>query len=336
VRRDRLLPVAGRRRLLLALLLAIVSAPALGAVADARTWLARMDEALLERDYEGEFTYLSGDRLTSLRIVHAVVDGVQRERLVHLDGPPREILRRGDVVTCVLEPGDEMLALSKSIPAGPFARSFGAPAAEVPDDYVARLGGVGRVADRRARRLDVVPRDEHRYGYRLWLDEATGLLLRSELRDVDGTPLEIFQFVRIAVGGPIPVSALEPAGDGDEIRHRLTFADGAAAARPSDGGWAAGWLPDGFTMTAADVRRVPMRDRDVHTLRYSDGLATFSVFIEPTWGEASWGGKKRRGATSAVMREVRVDAERRYLVTVVGEVPLPTAERVAANVAAGG
>lgn len=333
--RDRAGPSNPLLALCLTAVLALTAAPPVAAaVADAEAWLARMDRALMERDYVGEFSYLSGGELSSLRIAHAVVDGEQRERLVHLNGAPREIIRRGDVVTCILEPGDEMLALSESIPAGPFARSFGARLTRLPDGYRARIGGVDRVAGRPARHLDVVPVDDARYGYRLWLDEATGLLLRSELRDVDGSPLEVFQFVHIDIGGPVPAEALEPTGDGDRIWHRLTFTDAGVpdAESAQGGGWSARWLPEGFAMTAADVRRVPARDSDVRTLRYSDGLASFSVFVEPTWGDASWARTKRRGATSAVMREIRLPDDRRFLVTVVGEVPIGTAERVAASV----
>ena len=129
-----------------------------------------------------------------MRVVHSVTNGVQRERLVHLNGAPREIVRTGDEVECILRPGDEILALESSIPSGPFARAFSRAFEGVSDNYTLSLHGTDRVANREAIRLAVVPRDAQRYGFRLWLDQATGLLLRSELVDMKGAKLEIFQF----------------------------------------------------------------------------------------------------------------------------------------------
>ena len=54
--------------------------------------------------------YRTVTRLATFRVVHKVVDGVERERIVHLNGPPREILRVGDEVTYMLQSGDELLA----------------------------------------------------------------------------------------------------------------------------------------------------------------------------------------------------------------------------------
>jgi len=87
--------------------------------ADERTpeqWLDTMNRAFLEASYDGIFSYFSGDDLSTMRVVHTVTNGVQRERLVHLNGAPREIVRTGDEVECILRPGDEILAPRPSYP----------------------------------------------------------------------------------------------------------------------------------------------------------------------------------------------------------------------------
>jgi len=165
-----------------------------------RRWLDDMNRAFSELSYDGVFSYFSGDDLASLRVVHMVVDGQQRERLVHLNGAPREIVRRGDEVQCIVMPGDALLELEQSIPSGPFARSFVRRYDQISDHYGLSLSGQDRVADRVAVRLAVTPRDDHRYGYRLWLDKETRLLLRSELLSSNGERLEIFQFNQIRLG----------------------------------------------------------------------------------------------------------------------------------------
>lgn len=159
------------------------------------------------------------------------------------------------------------------------------------------------------------------------------MLLRSELLSPSGERLEIFQFVHIEMDVPVSEAELSPELDGGRVRHRLAFAEreeSSSDVRSPD--WKAGWLPGGFTMTATDIRHVPAHDRPVHTLRYSDGLASFSVFVERSRGQPGWQHSRRRGATSAVMRELAVADRGRFLVTVVGEIPMRTAERVARSI----
>ena len=324
------------QRLLVAALLVAFAARAQAEAGprEAEQWLARMQQALAELAYRGEFSYFRDGDLTSLSISHALLDGVLHERLVHLDGPRREILRRGEQVSCLLEPDDPMLDYVQRVPMGPFARAFipgeQASGDMLPAYYAAELVGRGRIAGQAAVRVDIVPDDAARYGYRLWLQTPSAMPLRAELVDERARALEIFQFVHIEIG--VPLAAADFASTGtDLVRHDLVV-EPAADASTDRSQWEASWLPTGFEMAAEALRRTPARDAPVQTLRYSDGLANLSVFVEPAWDDASWTRSRRQGATSAVMREIELDDGGRYLVTVVGEVPLDTAERVAAAV----
>ena len=331
---------------LVVLLLALSAVPA--HADDPGVWLDRMHAALAELSYHGEFSYFHGGELASLSIAHAVVDGVRHERLVHLNGMPREVVRTGDKVTCVLHPGDRLIDLEQSVPAGPFAQSFGRVRDGLPQGYRASVVGEDRIAGRRAVQLKIVPEVADRYGYRLWLDHETALLLRSELLDTSDRPMEIFQFVRIEIGGPIDADMLEASVGDHLVRHDLVRSQprqptplrAAGDIRPAlssridnDGmEWEAGWVPAGFAMASADIRRVPSRSDSVANLVYSDGMATFSVFLERAPADLSPLHVARHGATVAVMRRVAAVAPEPWLVTVVGEVPVETAERVAEHV----
>jgi sigma-E factor negative regulatory protein RseB len=276
------------------------------------------------------FSYFDGEDLSTLRIVHAVVDGVQRERLVHLDGEPREIVRSDDDVVCILQPDDAILKLEAALPSGPFARAFADRPAQIGSHYDVSLEGRDRVADRSAVRLAVTPRDQDRYGYRLWIDEGKGLLLRSELLDVSGERLEIFQFVDVRIDEPVDPVDLEPTFRDGAVAHRLGLESSEhAASAKDDAVWRFGWMPSGFSMAVSDVRRSEASSHAVETLLYSDGLAAFSVFIEeiPTAGAANV--VSRQGGTVAVTHLTAGPGGRGYLVTVVGEVPIGTAQRVA-------
>lgn len=296
-------------------------------------WLDDMNRAFRDLNYDGVFSYFTGSDLASLRVVHMVIDGEQRERLVHLNGAPREIVRTGDTVACILLPGDKLLELEGSIPSGPFARAFVRRFDRISGNYALSYFGEDRVAGRVALRIAVSPKDQDRYGYRLWLDKEHRLLLRSELIDLNGARLEIFQFTSIVTGDAVKASSLnseEP--DGSMITHLTLANDNPTPVAKRDIRWRARWLPAGFTMDAADIRRTPSKLKTVNTMMYSDGLAAFSVFVEdmPESGAANM--VSRNGATVAVTHFVPGPNQKNALVTLVGEVPEDTAWRVAKSI----
>ena len=292
-------------------------------------WLSRMDSAFQDFDYDGVFSYFSGNDLATIRVVHKVVDGVEHERMVHLNGALREIIRIGQEVLCIVQPGDDLLALEGSIPAGPYARVFSRRFDAIGDSYDVQVAGTGRVAGRDAMRLAIVPRDRDRFGYRLWLDDETGLLLRSELHDVDGSSLEIFQFTMLKIGD-VASEELEPSTSHGSITSHLSPTNQTFVTRDEPLNWHAEWVPAGFRMTSADIRRPPADQKDVYTMMFTDGLTAFSIFVE-SMPEGAGDVVSRNGATVALTRLVDgPDAE--HLVTVVGEVPVATARRIAAGV----
>ena len=318
---------------LIVLLLFAVSFSVQAAEDEPREWLADMNEAFNTVSYDGVFSFFSGSELASLRIVHMMVDGVQHERLIHQNGAPREIVRRGEEVVCILMPGDDLLSLEANLPAGPFARSFVRRYDSISDYYGLRFFGEDRVADRPAVRLAVMPRDQDRFGYRLWLDKESRLLLKSELIDADGNALEIFQFNSIVIGDEVDPAALEPSDDRKQAKVSNFTLDSQPSVPVSDNSrWQAGWLPEGFTLSSVHARRTMGEDKLVNTMMFSDGLAAFSVFIEdmPPAGAADM--VSRNGATVAVTHLTEGPSAEAHLITLVGELPTGTAERIAQSI----
>jgi sigma-E factor negative regulatory protein RseB len=168
----------------------------------------------------------------------------------------------------------------------------------------------------------LTPKDEHRYSHRLWLEKSTGLLVKSHVRDVDGAVLEHFQFTSLEITDDIPDAEFEIQTRGREITRSLDV----EAARQSPvgrmSGWTLNWQPEGFVPAA-----VP-RSGKGKAVAFSDGLAAFSVFVEPVTGLKMPTGASRIGATTVYMRELSV-ADRPFLIAVVGEIPPGTARKVA-------
>jgi sigma-E factor negative regulatory protein RseB len=314
-------------------LLWIVSGSLFASEAAPRVWLAEMNEAFNTVSYDGVFSFFSGSELDSLRIVHMVIDGVQHERLIHQNGAPREIVRRGEEVVCILMPGDDLLSLEENLPSGPFARSFVRRYDAISSYYQLRFFGEDRVANRSAVRLAVMPNDQNRFGYRLWLDKETRLLLKSELVDTEGRPLEIFQFTSIVIGDEVDAEALKPAAPDESAKVSNFSLDSQPSVPVTDGiRWQVGWLPEGFTLSSTHTRRTMGEDKLVNTMMFSDGLAAFSVFIEdmPPAGAADM--VSRNGATVAVTHLTEGPDAGPHLITLVGELPTSTARQIAKSI----
>lgn len=295
----------------------------------ADTGLKRMSDAFASQNYDGVFVYQHGNSMDTLRIIHRVDDGVERERIVRLDGPPQEIIRQDNKVTCV-HGRDWNGNINHKIPLGPFARAFVRDMSELGDSYQLVEKGSGRVAGRAASVLLIKPRDEYRYGYRIWLDEETGLLLKSVLLH-RGKVLERFQFTQLQMAGEIDEAALEVGISGEAMVHYplLGYEDAPVAAKPLT--WNLDWLPAGFEMRMQGSRRKDDGATGADTLTYTDGMAAFSVFIEKIADQQYEEIAAQKGATVAVTRIVKYPSGD-HLVTVVGEVPMKTAKRLTLSV----
>lgn len=304
---------------------------------DGPALLREMDRAFVELDYDGVFSYFSGNDMSSLRVVHKLVDDVQRERLVHLDGSLREIVRHGSDVSCIVMPGDDLIALERSIPAGPFARAFVREFDRIAGSYTVENVGTGRVAGRFARRLEVTPKDSHRFGFRLWLDHETHLLLRSELVDQTGKRLEIFSFQNLVIGPAVRDEDLEiEEMDGSLVSHLRLDREASNWEPPKSTHtmpqeWELAWLPPGFAMANSNIRHKASSVQTVNTLMYTDGLAAFSVFIEPMPEGGAASMISQNGATIALTHHVGAK-ETSFLVTLVGEIPEKTAKNIVSSV----
>ena len=180
---------------------------------DARQWLEKMSGALQTLDYDGIFVYLHDDKLEAMRIIHRMDQGGERERLVSLTGSAREVLRDDKAVTCIM-PDNKSVMVGQSRPPQPFP--------VVPRDldsvspyYLLEDVGDDRMAGYAARVIAITPRDGFRYGYRFWIARDTHMLLKSDLTDVDGKPIEQMMFTRLSIGNDIPVDDLQPSLTGD-------------------------------------------------------------------------------------------------------------------------
>jgi len=317
----------------LALLGALLACSAPVWAQDAAAWLTRMGEALRGLDYHGDLVYAHAGQIETLRVFHAAGPGGERERLVTLSGAPREIIRVDGRVICVGTSFHPTVYGDSSIAPRLLAALPGIDATSLQAHYVLALGANERIADLDAQLLEVRPRDVYRYGYRLWLERESGMVLKSVRFGVDGRPVEQLMFTRIVLRERPSDSDL--TGKSGLIDSQEGATRKALDSLQSGTGRVPGWNvvdpPAGFTLALQQpvAAEASAEDATEHLI-YSDGIASVSVYVERLSSEApAFSGPASRGAVNLYGRVL--DGRQ---ITVLGDVPAATVERFAQGVVA--
>lgn len=289
----------------------------------ARVWLEQMSAASQSLNYSGVFVYQHEDRLDAMRIVHAMDENGERERLLSLTGPQREVLRDNQVVTCIL--GDlQSVHVNKSRPRAPFPISFPKELMQLENYYSFEVLGDDRVAGLNCRVVAVKSRDAFRYGRRLCVHEDSHLLLRSEVIGEQGRAVERMMFTSVTFPGRISSQELAPNVADAGFTWKREPEQPPAAAAAADSRWEISRVPDGFMLIDYGWRRLSDREPGVEHWVYSDGLASLSIYVEKSQDDSQpYSGITHRGALNAFGS--MVDG---HYVTVIGEVPRSTVEMV--------
>jgi len=286
-------------------------------------WLERMADSLHQHSYEGTFIFQRGDRIDTVRVVHAAEDGGYRERLQTLTGSAREVIRKVDRISAIKGARIETKGDQQGAPQRPPA--FAGAMLRANERYELTSQGLDRIAGFSCYRLHAGARDEYRYSHRYCLHRDTGLPLLSELIDSDGQLLERLVFTELEFLDVVFEEALTPSGC--DARHiEVRAAEGSHGEEDRQSPWYFEDLPPGFATIIVTERSFgPENGEPSLHFVLSDGLATVSVYVNPIGeGVEAFKAATRSGATHAFARPLAG-----HQVTVVGEVPKKTAERIA-------
>jgi sigma-E factor negative regulatory protein RseB len=279
----------------------------MAAADDARAWLEKMNQALATRNYDGTFFHLSEGRVETM-------------------------------LTCYL-PDQHTVLVEPRQDHGPFLGSLPRFGADVDEFYLIESLPASHVLGRAARVIAVNPKDQFRFGYRLWLDETTAMPLKTQLCDAHGQVIEQILFARLEMPETIADADLAPAVHTEGMRwvRQGPSSEPPAAALSA---YRASELPPGFHLTVSGAQTLGGASVPAAHFVYSDGLATVSVFVEPeATGKANSAdppsappeppmeGLARVGSGFAFSTVVQG-----HQVTAVGEVPAQTVEFIAHSV----
>lgn len=291
----------------------------------------RMSDATRKLSYNGEFVFTRGGQMDVMRMLHKTDDKGEHEKIVSLTGPAREIIRKNQTVTCIF-PDTQAVMIEQSRAQG-FPANLPERIVTVDEYYDYSTAGTDRIAGRDTWVVRVEPKDNFRYGYQLWIDKDTYLLLKSELRDESGVPLEVTMFTTLIMDGALGDEMFAPSIVGDDYtRYEYTEVEGkqeaASTSNPSQ--WLVNWIPSGFNLSNYNEKSTSVSGDYLEHLIYSDGVSMVSIFIEKLGSEASGGmGAQKIGGVNFYGRTAGD-----YQITAVGEVPPGTVKRMVESVTA--
>ena len=293
----------------------------------AQMLINEMSRASHDLNYDGVLVYRCANQMNTMRIIHKAGGEGEHERLVSLTGSAREVIRDGNTVRCFF-PENKAVMVEKSHAGKLISSYLPDPIERIADHYHFEIATQDRVAGRNAWVVNIIPGDNLRYGYQLWVDQDTRLMLKSELKNSDGITLEQIMFTQLEVLEQIPDSLLKPTITGADYTWYETTAKSKMEVQNSDIRWIVTWMPDGFTMSEYGKQSMSMSQVPVDHMVFTDGLAMVSIFIEKLTRDAqSAEGPSTMGGinTYAVLTGG-------YQVTAVGEVPMTTVRLMANSV----
>lgn len=289
----------------------------------AKQWLERMVRAARTLSYEGDFVYVRGQHVEAMHIIHSGDSEEERQRMYSLNGSLREVIVSNNQVTCLLSK-QRVAIKDQSYRHSPFPISLPQELDKLENHYQFKILGEDRVADMETHVIAIQPRDRLRFGYRLWLENKTGIVLRSLLLDDEGHILEQLMFTELQLKPEIDAALLAPPKLLQESSPAQPI---ASAEKVTQSDWVLSKLPAGFTQVMDNRFSVSEGGRSTEHIVLTDGLATISVFLEPlNDAKPLLRGASQMGAMNA-FGTVIAD----HQVMVVGEVPQATVQMIAAS-----
>lgn len=278
-------------------------------------------------DYKGTFLYSSGKNTETMQIYHSAMDGEIVEKLIALNGDSSELIRTDQGVWCYFHRdkvgyfkfGDSRIFRTPGLHADSLH--------DLDAYYKASTIGEERIAGRLSKRIALQANDQYRYGFELWVDRESGLLLRSDLFDENLKMLDRYMFVDISIDEMITENDLKPKFSGSDYVWNF---DKMVKMKTLDGDshWNVGWVPDGFTKKKHVLSQEGTNPKE-HFV-YSDNLAKISIFVQPLLDaspEIKFEGSSQMGAINAWGKVLNNNQ-----VTVIGSVPADTVRLIGESI----
>lgn len=243
-------------------------------------WLMRLHDAARSRSYVGTFVVTAGDSMSSSRIWH-VCDGQQQiERVDALTGTARSTFRRNEQVMTFLPERRVVISETRDV-LGLFPNLLNRADSSIAQHYRLKVLGHQRVAGLDSDVVQLLPIDALRFGYRVWTERESGVVVKLQTLDAAQGVLEQAAFSELKLGESVSMTKLAALMDdtkGYQVKKQELVKTTAAQE-----GWLFKGQVAGFKPMACHKRvNSDPSARQGNTLQwvFSDGLASVSLFIE--------------------------------------------------------
>lgn len=286
-------------------------------------WLTRWHDAARQQAYVGTLVVTAGETRSVARVWHACDGQQQIERVDSLTGPPRSTFRRSDLVVTFLPDRRQVLRETRQT-AGVLSGLPNLADSPLAQFYRLRSLAPQALSGRLADVIELVPVDALRFGYRVWTDRQSGLIVQIQTLDASGRRIEQAVYSELELARPPSLDDL--AAQMDRSDGYTLRSSGFAQVPAERQDWVFAQTVPGFKAVTCHRRVAGAEvgaDRPVMQWVFSDGLASVSVFLEAAGSPAGQQPKVEdsfaEGATH-VLRRRRDD----WWITAVGEVPQTT------------
>ena len=292
-------------------------------------WVKKMAQTGHNDNYNQTFIYENQSGITTIKMLHAYINGHEYEKILFLNGLDQEFIRKDQQIVSLKQPSkDEPISSPKSLP---FSQASEQSLDQLQQLYRFKKIGHTRIAGRDCVEISVIPKDQFRYGYKLWIDTETNLMLRVDLLNENRVILDRFMVTHIQPNASLTLKDFTFKGSPWPEKTKTKLAP-TKATEQMHFPWDISWTPDGFTVIDTSTTKSPINGENVQSILYSDGLSAFSVYVEKDTSRILSQSADKFGATSAVSRVFKAGKNAYYNVTVIGDLPLGAAERIAASI----
>ena len=266
---------------------------------DGEGWFDRMSKALTSLNFEASLVHVHGDQIEPYQWFQAVGEPQSQELLIRMNGPDFRILRVGNRVAHFHTSASNFSLIADSV-STILPVAFTEPFANIKDTYQVTIGGGARVLGRNAQHLRII---------------------KMMMHDQRGEIVEQMQLTSLSIREEAPgvlkeVSDLEmpPLLSDLRILNKPGF-----PVKP-------GWQPQGFELITKQSHNLVAESTLVDYYLFSDGLTEYSIYIARLTDDMETDVALSSSQTLFTMRY------NDYLITVVGQVPLSIAQRIAQEV----
>lgn len=284
-------------------------------------WFNRMANALSTLNFEASLVHVHGDQIEPYQWLQAHDQEMGgTELLIQMNGPDFRILRIGSRVAHFHASANNYALKSDAISAI-FPAAFSEPFDRLAKSYQVTAGGGARVLGRNAQHIRILSKDNQRYSFSVWIDRQNGMPLKLMMLDQAGHIVEQVQLTSLSIRNVAP----DIIQDVKNIE-LPPLLEKMKAKRPTRYPVEPRWAPEGFRLISQQSHTLVVDSTLVDHYLFSDGLAEYSVYVAQLQEDME---------TDLAFSSSHTLFSKRYndfLITVVGQVPMNMAKRVAAEV----